>query len=54
LVCMYFLFLSIPSARYTDKADGPRRGACTSADAKPGASQRNGGRPHKPVVHDGH
>jgi hypothetical protein len=27
LVCMEVLFLSIPSARYTDKADGLRR-AC--------------------------
>jgi hypothetical protein len=25
LVCMEVLFLSIPSARYTDKADGLRR-----------------------------
>src|SRR3954468_18896145 len=43
LVCMYVLFLSIPSARYTDKADGPRREAFASA-ARPGASQRDGGR----------
>src|ERR1700761_9210897 len=43
LVCMYVLFLSIPSARYTDKADRPRREAFASA-ARPGASQRDGDR----------
>jgi hypothetical protein len=37
LVCIEVLFVSIPSARYTDKADGQRRAesrACFAAGAR--------------------
>src|SRR6185437_15661675 len=38
-VCIEVLFLSIPSARYTDKADGPRRAGDVAA-ACPARGQR--------------
>src|ERR1700748_1022328 len=48
LVCMYFQFLSIPSARYTDKADGPRREPVRPrSEARRLATRRRPHRPHQ-------